>query len=184
MPDRCDSCPGDFVQIWLDTKPIGSERMYSVEKKKFSFRKQSDSGIFAFTVHPGDFLKRRASVQLATNDKLGAMQKAAAQDIRATSGIRDNGYLLKVRIPFALLGINIANAGNAKPLEIGCLIALHDLDSEYRQEEKTVLATSVFKATEPSSYGVLTLIPHEQWYGESNNVFLDPLLKTLSDLGF
>ncbi|MES2766356.1 MAG: sugar-binding protein [Bacteroidota bacterium] len=184
VPDKCDSCVSDYLQIWLDTNPVGSERLYSKEKKKFAFRKQGDTGIFAFTIRPGDFLKRRASVQLATDDKLTIKQQAAAQEIRATSGVRDNGYLLKVRIPFALLGISVPKAGEAKPIEVGCSVALHDIDNEFRPEEKSVIATSVFKANEPASYGVLTLVPQEAWYGEAENVYLDPLLKTLTELGF
>ena len=89
-----------------------------------------------------------------------------------------------MRVPFALLGISVPKAGEAKPIEVGCSVALHDIDNDYRPEEKSVLATSVFKENEPSSYGVLTLVPQDGWYGESENVYLDPLLKTLTELGF
>jgi hypothetical protein len=184
VSDKCDSCVSDFVQVWFDTKLISGERMYTFEKKKFAFRRQSDSGIYAISIFPGDFKNRRASFQLATNEKLSAEQQAAAEKIHATSGLREGGYLLKLRIPFNLLGITRTAAGAGKTVEIGCSIALHDVDSEYRPEEKTVLATSVFKQEQPASYGILTLVPEGEWYGESKNVYLDPLLKTLTELGF
>jgi hypothetical protein len=68
--------------------------------------------------------------------------------------------------------------------EIGCTFVVIDYDNEYRPEEKTEIATSAFIPYDPSTYGSLILIPDGKWYGKSENIFTEDVIKNLFEYGF
>ena len=61
---------------------------------------------------------------------------------------------------------------------------MHDIDNEFRPEEETQIATSVFDKTDPSTYGSIMLIPTNKWYGSAINVYKDDIIKALNEYGF
>ena len=93
-------------------------------------------------------------------------------------------YQVKIRIPFLVFGYEKAPIKDDMITEFGCSIIINDIDNEYRPEEETKIATSVFNQNNPSSYGSLLLIPEGKWYGEVSNIYREKILDHLKDLGF
>ena len=103
--------------------------------------------------------------------------------MKAVSRKTDTGYLVKVRIPFAVLGLEGAPVEN-DIAALGCTIVVHDIDNGYRPEETTEIATSVFNPKDPTSYGELLFIPRDKHYGVEHNVYLDDVIERLDEVGF
>lgn len=186
---RCDTCPADYIDIWFDANTRDSSegsRTFSRKGKQLSFRSAADSNIYRITVNLGDFLEKRPSVNVSSTEAEDAetQQRKAVQQITKKVGLRPNGYIVKIRIPFSLLGYVKAPVEEKGITEIGCAVAVHDIDNEYRPEEESTIATSQLQSMNPSSFGALVLVPQDQFYGESTNIFADALVKYLGDLGF
>jgi hypothetical protein len=188
VPTRCDSCLGDFIEVWFDLShnDLKDDRfIIHDEKKKLTFEEPLISGIYSFKVYPGNFYDQKAFIkELSTTDSLDADQNAAIKQIKAVSSIRPDGYELKFKIPFALFGLKETPVYPAKITEIGCTVILHDIDNEYRLEEETVISSSIFDSENPLTYGLLLLIPQDMWYGDASNIYKDDILKNLFELGF
>lgn len=187
IPQNCDSCLGDYIEAWFDITPIKSDsRLLKTSGEKIRFRdNDKDASLYCISIFPGDFLEKKAIVKnVSSTDELESYQKTAVKKIRVVSALKDEGYVVKFRIPFVMFGYESAPVDESKPFEIGCTVVYHDIDNEFRPEEETVISTSVFEPSNPSTYGSLYLIPKEKWYGESENIFTEDILKNLMDLGF
>jgi len=187
IPLNCENCNADYVEAWFDVTSYKSgTRFIKKTGEKMIFRTGDDgSSIYSIKIYPGDFLEKRAFVKdVSSSDDLENYQKVAVKKIKAVSNLRDDGYVLKFRIPFALFGFDGAPAHDSKNTEIGCTIVYHDFDNEYRPEEETVLCSSAFDSKNTSTYGSLILIPKDKWYGESENIFTEDIIKNLIDMGF
>jgi hypothetical protein len=184
----CDTCPADRMEIWFDVTPIaelgGSRYLTHLSKGKLRVRSESDSGLYAIAVKIGDFQEIRPSVKIRTTDELTTSQDDALNLVRVVTAQRADGYVVKVRIPFALLGYDRAPVTDGSFNEIGCTVALYDVDNEFRPEETTVLATSDIQPLDPSTYGTVAFIPPTLWYGETTNLFADAVFGVLRELGF
>ena len=184
----CDTCAADKLDIWLDVTPaqeVGGNRYISkVDRNKLVVRSSSDSGLFAFSVRIGDFADRRPSIKVKTTDELDPAQEEAVQLVRVVTAPRVDGYVVKVRVPFVLLGYEKAPIDERSLTELGCTIALYDVDNEFRIDETTVVATSPIQPLNPSTYGAIRFVPEGKWYGETSNIYTDAVLNALRELGF
>lgn len=183
---NCDTCISDYIEVWFDVTPPLSDnhRFYNIKNNQVNFKTQSDSGLFCFSFYPGDYKKKPAHVNINTNQSLTEFQREASSKIRIVSNLTDNGYILKFKIPFLLLGIEALPIRNNKNFELGCTVIAVDYDNEFRPEEYSKIATSNFEAHDPSTYGSLLLIPQNKWYGKSSNIFRADIINNLLEYGF
>jgi hypothetical protein len=181
----CDTCIADFIDVWFDVNLYTNGDRFSIKNgDKIDFRSKIDKGIFRISVYPGNFLELEPTVKVSTTDELSNEQKFEAKNIKAISNLKDGGYIIKFRIPLSLLGLDFNFKDKNKIYEIGNTIIVTDYDNEFRPEEKTEIATSVFKVNDPSTYSILLLIPDNMWFGNSSNIFSDEILKNLLENGF
>lgn len=184
----CDTCVADRIDMWFDVTPpgdLGGSRYISdIKHEKITARTVSDSGLYSVSVRIGDFMDVRPSVKVKTTDELDEIQEQTVQQVRAVTARRKNGYVVKVRIPFKLLGYDKAPVDEKVITEMGCTVALYDVDNEFRAEETTLIATSPIQPLNPSSYGAVKFIPDMLWYGETTNIYVDAVLNSLRELGF
>lgn len=183
----CDSCHADYIEIWFDvTAQKSGNRFYNNSKDKYLFRTNAEgSSLYSIKVYPGDFLEKKAFIKdISSTDELEQYQRDAISKIKAVSSLKSDSYVLKFRIPFALFGYETSPADEYKLTELGCTVVYHDIDNEYRPEEESYVASSVFDPNKPASYGSLMLVPPEKWYGDTENIFTEDILKNLIDMGF
>ena len=184
----CDTCIADHVELMLDVAPPaeGSRSRYisRIEREEVVVRSASDSGLYTFTVRLGDFGDNLPRVAIKTTDELDPAQVKARKQLRVVTAPRRDGYVVKLRIPFALLGYQKAPIDEQGVVEFGCAIAAVDYDNEFRPEERSVIATSNVESLDPSTYGALRFVPDGTWYGESVNIYGDAVINTLRELGF
>ena len=184
----CDTCPADRLDLWWDVTPPegenGSRVVTSMERNKLLVRSASDSGLFNFSISIGDFADKRPTIKVRTTDDLEPAQQQAAQQVRVVTSQVGGGYIVKVRIPFLLIGYDRAPVDDRILTELGLTIGLYDVDNEFRSEETTILATSPIRPLDPSSYGAVRFVPEELWYGETVSIYSDAVLSQLRELGF
>jgi hypothetical protein len=192
VPQYCDTCITDMVDVWLDLNPLeGDNRFVKVSKdskenkdNKIEFRESAESGIFKISINPGDYLDKEATVKIATSDDLTVDQKGESKSIKAVSNLTEDGYIIKFKVPFTFFGFAGNPVKSDKPVEFGCSFIVHDYDNEFRPEEQTQIMSSVFSPFNPTSYGALILIPKNQWYGDSQNIYSEDIIKNLIEYGF
>jgi len=184
---RCDTCCGDNVEIWFDVSREAKKGDRFVERKgeNLKFRKKVEAGIISFKIFPGDFKTKRAYVKdISTTDNLYKFQAEEVKNIKVVTSLKDKGYVLKIKIPFLLLGYKAPSPDKPETTEFGCTVVVHDIDNQFRPEEETEIATSSFDKTDPASYGTLVLIPANQWFGWVKNIYKEDIVKSLSEFGF
>ncbi len=188
VPTRCDSCNGDFVELWFDLYPLisGKDRyLKDVKDKTLNLRSIADTGIYCISISPGDFLETRAFLKgVKSTDSVDEQQQMSANKVKAVSTLNSKGYSLKIKIPYEVLGIDLTPEDENTASLIGFSIVVNDVDNEFRAEETTKMASSRFDSKNPASFGELLLLPEGQWYGESYNIFHDDIIKVLSEAGF
>ncbi len=175
--------PSERVEIWLDVN-TSENRFVRQAGKRTEFRTTADSGLFSFSITPGNFTNLAASVKISSTDELDDIQRDQVSLVNAIASPTDSGYVVKIRIPFRLLGFEGVPLEDAGTTEFGCSIAVYDIDNFFRPEEETLIATSHFDSMNPASYGTLLLMPGHETYGESTNIYTDPLAERLRDIGF
>lgn len=186
VPQSCDTCIADNIDLWMDVseRSGGNDRFVTRKGTRIEFRQPVDSGIFRFTVSPGNFLDIKPTVKVSTNHEMSSSQKLEARTIRTVSNVTNEGYIVKFRIPFSLFGYFSNPIGSMDYVEFGCSVIVNDYDNEFRPEEKTEMASSVFNSKDPTTYGSLILLPNEDWYGFVNNIYRDEILENLYNYGF
>lgn len=178
-----EGVPFDKVEVWLDMSNVAN-RFIKKRAKNESFRTRAEGGIFAFSINPGNFTDKKPSVRASAVDVLSDAQKQALQQVKATATTWEKGYIVKMRVPFQLLGFVGAPIEEGKITEYGCTVVVRDVDNEFRPEEETFLATSKFDNSNPSSYGAMLLLPNALVYGEVRNIYGDAIAERLRDIGF
>ncbi len=184
---KCDTCPGDRVEVWIDALDHSNGDRFTAKKNDdVRFLAPTDSGIFKFTILPGNFTDLPASVKLLTNNKLDPAKKIALKSVKAVSELKEDstGYVVKFRIPFVLLGTKSRLSQKNGMQEYGCTIVVNDCDNEFRPEENTEIASSKFVPSSPTSYGSLLLVPNDEWSGQTNNIYREDILKYVLEYGF
>ncbi len=187
VTQNCDTCICDMVDVWLDVNNDDEENRFlqkDSKDSKIKFRESAQSGIFKFSIFPGNFTDKEAYVKIATSDDISVEQKTDSKLVKAISNLNDNGYIVKFKIPFSLLGLIDIPLKENKQIELGCTIIVNDYDNEFRPEELTQIMTSSFSPFNPSSYGSLILVPKKEWFGESVNIYTEDIVKNLLEYGF
>ncbi len=184
----CDTCAADRFEIWVDATPpdpkSGSRYVLQDGDGRLKFRTESDSGLYAFSIRIGDFADVRPTIKVRTTDDLEPQQQEAVSSVRVVTALRSDGYVIKVRIPFVLLGYDRVPVDETFITELGCTLALYDVDNEFRPEEASLIATSPIGVLNPASYGAIRFVPDTKWYGETTNIYVDAVMSYLRDLGF
>lgn len=182
-PERIEDGLSERVEVWLDVANVPN-RILREDTKWDEYRTLADSGIFSFAVYPGNFAERKAYVNISATDELTEVQRQAVEQVKAVSSLWDDGYVVKLRIPFQLLGFEGAPIDPDAITEFGCTVVAYDIDNEFRPEEESVIATSAFESMNPATYGALLFIPNSIRYGEARNIYADPVAERLKELGF
>lgn len=173
----------DRLEIWMDMYTLGNR--LRVGKRSRDFRTKTDSNIYAFNISLGDLYDKPADVKVSTSNDLDQQQTAAAKKVRAIATRLDGGYSVKTRIPWALLGFNQAPIDDSTLTEFGMTLVAHDVDNVYRPEETTTMTTSKgFEPAKPATFGGLTLVPRDHYYGEAMNIYLGEVKERLEEVGF
>lgn len=179
-PD-CADCVGDYIDIWIDSKPLEEDKIYHFLNRKIDLTEDKLEGYYNISIHPGDFYEQVPTVQLRTSDKDKAEVKEASQTINAFSDLTDNGYNIKIKIPISLIGLNKIDEN--KFYEIPCTFILHDIDNTFRPEEETEIASTNDSSADSPTYGTLLIVPPNKWYGTVKNIYTEKILRYLSKYG-
>ncbi|MGE5478838.1 MAG: hypothetical protein ACM3U1_00250 [Chloroflexota bacterium] len=186
--NACDTCFGDRLNIWFDTDFIAKKKPRLIEEKNNSLipRLPEDTTLVCISVLPGDFVNTESSFSLSSSGEIDDSRKLASRGIKAVADLTEIGYQVKVRIPFEFLGIDLTEERDEPilPLEIGAEFVVDDYDNEFRPEERTELANSIYQPFNPATFGSITLMPDGAWYGASTNIFQDDILRHLLEYGF
>ncbi|HET7152653.1 MAG TPA: sugar-binding protein [Candidatus Kapabacteria bacterium] len=172
----------DHVDIWIDAA-LKNRIAVKGSDSSLIFRTRADSNLFDFTVSLGNFLEKKPRIKLASSQQFNDDQYAAMKLMKVVSRKTPEGYLIKIRIPFTVLGLDSAPVDNDMTT-MGCTVVVHDIDNGYRPEEETRLATSTFNAKNPTSYGEVLLIPSGKMYGVAKNIELESVLDRINEVGF
>jgi hypothetical protein len=165
---------GDCVDLWFD---LSATRMNLSSGAAPNFRLQPDSNVMAMSISPGDFRANRPRVLLLLRKDPSDLQKQGIRLISVTSTKRPGGYVLQVRIPFFLFG------ETKPPSFLGFTIDVSDIDSSIGVAKKKRIATSQLRDWDPSTFGVVRLIPERESYGEVRNLSIEKLLKRIQNVG-
>lgn len=186
VTQKCDTCIHDKIDVWFDMNPVAENqsRAAIIRNEKVDFRTKAESGLFCISLNPGNFFDKKASVTVSSTDNLEAFQKIAATNIKVISDLTKDGYVIKFKVPFMLLGIQGNPVESGKITEYGCSIVVVDYDNEFRPEEVTEKSNSMFSAEYPGTYGSLLLIPDNMWYGNTENIYREDIIKALLEYGF
>ncbi|OGU60439.1 MAG: hypothetical protein A2X64_05990 [Ignavibacteria bacterium GWF2_33_9] len=181
---HCDYCEGDYISLWFNTEMQGKElNRFTIKGKQLDIADKASNSIYNFQVFPGDFVDIPPFVNAFSNDLVTSLQQISASQIKTVSNKFDGGYTAKIRIPFELIGLD-PFLFNSFYWKIAFTAEIHDIDNEYRPEEETVIATSQFVPTNPSTYGTLNMIPNSLWYGDCRNIYKQDISQTLLEYGF
>jgi hypothetical protein len=181
---RCENCSGDFVSLWFDSELMNKEfNRYSIKGKELKVSDKQSTSLYNFQIYPGDFFDLPPFVNAYSNDLVTSLQQIQASQIKVVSNKFDGGYIIKVRIPYEIIGIDPFTF-TSDYLKVAFTAEIHDIDNEFRPEEETVIATSQFVSSNPSTYGSLIFVPNNLWYGKCNNIYRQDLYQTLLEYGY
>jgi hypothetical protein len=179
-PD-CEECVGDYLDIWIDNKPLSEDKTYYFLNRKIDLTKDKLEGYYNISIHPGDFYEQVPTVQLRTSDKEKEEIKKASQTINAYSDLTENGYNIKIKFPISLIGLDKIDEN--KFYEVPCTFILHDIDNTFRPEEETEVSSVDNTTPDTPTYGTLLIVPPGKWYGTVNNIYTEKILNYLSRYG-
>jgi hypothetical protein len=186
LTNTCIDCDADQLEIWFDTfvPDSSQDRFVTRTNHTIKFRPKALDGIIKFTVNPGDFYSIPASISISTNELFNSLQKFQTSKLKAVSDLTDDGYVVKFKIPFTLLGFNTNPLKEKEKFEMGVSVCAIDYDNKFRTEDKTELANCPFVPNNPTTYAGLILMPEHKWYGYSMNIYEIEILKELKAFGF
>ncbi len=174
----------DGVEIWLDPFRTRGNSEESGGAASGGSIDSAAAGILSLSVNPGNFAEDPPEFSIASSDGLLSSQNAALADVRLRARLTDEGYQVKIRVPFQLLGYAAAPLEAESITELGCSILVLDVDNGFRRDEVTWITTSGLETLDPATYGTLLLIPDSQTYGEASNIYADAIAERLNALGF
>jgi hypothetical protein len=186
VPKKCDSCECDLVEIWFyaDKQMSDPNKFETESPDTLNLASIKNEGLFCFKIYPGNFEDIKSYIKLSTTDELANYQNVGVKEIKSVSSLFDEGYTIKVKIPFIVLGYQTLPVSEDDKSCINLSIVVHDIDNEFRPEEKTEIATSAFTPFNPFTYGCLKIVPGNTWYGDSYNIYKEDILKYLNEYGF
>lgn len=179
-PD-CDDCSGDYLDVWIDKKPLEQDKTYYFLNRKLELNDNKNDEYINLSIKPGDFFEVLPSVQLRTSDKDKVEIKEASLSVNASSTLTEEGYNIRLKMPISL--INLKEINERSNYEIPCTFIIHDIDNSFRPEEETQVSSVNIDVEESPTYGTLLIVPPDKWYGTVNNIYKDKLLRFLSKYG-
>ncbi len=184
---NCERCQKDKLTLWFDFDPVKStnERLFKVAGRKLAIKSINTSKVYKLEIDLGNFYDITPSVSgFFSNEPLDEFQKKAMEKIRLSAQQTESGFILKIRLPFVLFGYETVPLDNDKSIFIGFSTVYQDVDNEFRPDEFTLLASSIFDEEQPSSYGEIILLPKPSSHYFVKNVYLDKILQLLEEYGF
>jgi hypothetical protein len=210
----------DRVSLWFDA--WGGDNRYLTKNGKANvpnFRTNADSTIYNIVFSLPDVQSKSPRLTISSAGTLTDAQQEASKQIRGicerdTAGGLVTGYTLRVRIPFAFLGLESNPVGvyenhatenmftdtlsldkkqknRRRTLEdyaeyphLGFTAVVFDVDNPSLPDEVTEQATSDFRPNDPTSYGELILIPSAEFYGQVIPTYTTELTEGLIKAGY
>ncbi len=182
----CDTCISESIELWLDINEYKNkgDRFATIHNDIPLFNNKAKSGIYKFEIRAGNFITQPATILMSSSDELTSIQKLAALSASVVCDINEDGYYAILKIPFTVFGKTEAPIKNDTFVEWGCSVRVIDYDNEFREEERTVMDISSFKAENPASYASLLFIPDNETYGNIYNIMQDKVIDYLQCVGF
>ncbi len=188
ITDNCSSCIYESMAVWLDLNKYDENNTRLVKTKRNSIEPQRSqkSGLYYLKFAPGDFIDIKANLlEFNSSDELTQYQREKVNEIIVSAGQYDtNYYLINIKIPKMVLGLESLNLQDGKLREFGCTVMVYDSDNPYNQDEVTELATSKIDPRETKSFGTLLFIPDGKWHGDVTNIYRDKVIENLKQFGF
>ncbi|KXB98585.1 MAG: hypothetical protein AA908_04180 [Chlorobi bacterium NICIL-2] len=184
----CDSCPADRLELWFDLYAADSV-LPSIalrrEKRGVSLRQQPDAPLAGIGVQLGNFRTVPPNLRLMASDSsmLTRLRMRAMADVLAHAERNATGYMLRVRIPWLFLASQFLPPFQ-RPVPMGVLIRITDVDNEFRPEETTLFDNAMYQVGNIASEGEFLLMPVGQQFGSVEYVFLDRIVEQLRRRGF
>lgn len=188
ITDNCSSCVYESMGIWLDVNKYDESNTRLVKTKRNSIepQKSQKKGLYYLKFAPGNFTDIKAHVlEVTSTDEMTQYQREKVNEIVISAGQYDtNYYVINIKIPKMILGLESLELPDNKPREFGCTVIVYDSDNQYNADEVTELATSRIDPRESKSFGSLILIPNGIWYGDVINIYTDKVIQNLKEFGF
>lgn len=187
IPKNCSNCLGDELHLWFDFNPTTNslERIFKKSKSKFNLREKLDENIYQIQISIGNFFDIQPEIRSVNSSTiLDEIQKSALKKIKLFCNPNDSGFVLKIRLPFELFGYEVPPISEEQIVTIGFTTIYVDVDNEFRSEEVSWIATSLYKDNKPSTFGELAFINDFKKFSFSHNIYLEAILKSIEDCGF
>jgi len=178
---ECDDCIGDYVDLWIDRKPLTQDKVYYFMNRKIELNDQQTEEYINISIQPGDFFEVLPSVQLRTADKDKTEMKEASLTVNASTALTENGYNIRFKLPISLIGLKDINEKSF--YEIPCTFIVHDIDNTFRPEEESQISSINSENKDAPTYGTLLIVPPDKWYGQVNNIYNEKILRYISKYG-
>jgi hypothetical protein len=179
---RCDTCPADVFWTWFATRVVSDTPAPPKSRRARPAAPAWD--IVGIGVRIGDFAERLPELLLRSPRWQELQRDPLWRECRTVVQRRPQGYVVKLRIPLALVHVSVEALGS-EPIPVRFAAMLEDVDNEFRPEEASWVCTSSdFRPEMPETYGELLLLPQGQRYGELRNVFASEIVELLFRMGF
>lgn len=187
VPKNCPNCLGDELVLWFDFNPVASsmDRLFKKFKNWLSPRNKPDENTYQIQISLGNFIDIPPEIlSFNSSATLDETQKSSLNKIKIFSNPTDSGLVVKIRLPFELFGYQVSPMNKEEVVIVGLTAVYNDVDNEYRPEETSLIATSLFEEGKPSTFGELVFISDFKSFSFAHNVYLEAILKSLEDFGF
>ncbi len=188
ITDNCADCVYESLGVLVDVNKYDENNTRLVKMKRNSIEPQKNQkkGLYYLKFSPGNFSDIKASVlDVTSSDEMSIYQKEKVADIRISAGQYDsNYYIVNIRIPILVLGLESIAFKERAFTELGCTFFVFDSDNPYNIDEVTELTTSRIKREDSRTYGSLLIVPDGMWYGEAVNIYHDKLINSIKKFGY
>lgn len=176
------------IEFWVEPSSFREIDLHKPITQQFREEdggEKTESGLMIFEIFPGDFLAIQPSVRVQSLQPLDSFQLEAMKDVRIAAKRTEDGYQVKIRIPFQVFGFLSSPVQEKNFTAFRAAIVVADMDNRFRPEETTkVVSSKNFDPLQPATYSVFCLIPPQMYYGEYRNLYTDVLIARLEELGF
>jgi hypothetical protein len=188
ITDNCSSCVYESMGIWLDVNKYDENNTRLIKTKRNSIepQKSQKKGLYYLKFAPGNFVDIKAHLlEIVSTDELSQYQKEKVNEIIVSAGQYDsNYYMVNIKIPVLILGLESVALQDEKFTELGCTAIVYDSDNPYNADEITELGTSRIDPKDSKTFGTLLIVPNGKWYGDVINIYKDKVIENLKEFGF
>lgn len=188
VPPYCDTCIADRVELWFDLfKADTSLPSLALRREKRGpvLRQRPDAPLVGLSIQLGNFTTKAPTAKLVVSDSsmLTRLRLKAVADVSLHAERRDDGYTLRVRIPWLLLS-NEMVPPYQRISPVGFIVLVTDVDNEFRPEEATIFANAMYRPDIVATEGEILLLPEGVQFGHVDYVYADRIVKQLQRRGF